>query len=364
MLDLKKEQCTGCWACKNACPMECIDMTEDKEGFLYPVIDINKCIECSLCEKACPAINIPVSNNFKEPVVYAAWSLDNEVRSASSSGGIFTELAYRILDNNGFVAGARYNTNSMVEHCLINSKEELYKLRQSKYVQSEIGQIFKDVKMLLEDGRTVMFTGTPCQTAGLLQYLNIKYDNLLLCDIVCHGVNSPLVYSRYFNELGEEHKSKVKKINFRDKRNGWNDFGTCVIFENGKEYFCSQKIEPFYRGFIKNLYLRPSCYSCQYKSFPRLSDITLADFWGINTDDTIDDIYMGVSLIMIHSQKGDIYFNSIKGKITKSKRKIEEALLRNPCIVKPSFVQSEKRDSFFNSLNSDEKLKDIISKII
>ena len=361
---LEKSCCTGCAVCANVCPNNCIFMKYDDEGFLYPEIDIKKCAECGLCEKSCPAINNPISDNYKEPEVYAAWSLDDDVRASSSSGGIFAELAHKVLDNGGFVSGAKYKINNLVEHCLINSREQLYELRQSKYVQSEIGLIFRNIKRLLEEDVTVMFTGTPCQSAGLLKFLNKKYDNLLLCDIVCHGVNSPMVYLKYFNELEEEYKSKIKRINFRDKRNGWKDFGTSVVFDNGKEYFCSQKKEPFYRGFIKNLYLRPSCYNCQYKSFPRFSDITLADFWGINTDDTIEDIYMGVSLIMIHSQKGEAYFKSIGDKITKSKRKIEEALLCNPCIAKPSFVQSVKRDLFFNSFNSDERLKEILSKII
>ncbi|MDD4089251.1 MAG: Coenzyme F420 hydrogenase/dehydrogenase, beta subunit C-terminal domain, partial [Tissierellia bacterium] len=250
-LALGKSCCTGCAVCVNVCPNNCIFMKYDDEGFLYPEIDIKKCTECGLCESLCPAINNSVSDNLKEPKVYAAWSLDDEVRTSSSSGGIFTELAHKVLDNGGFVSGARYKTNNLVEHCLINSREQLHELRQSKYVQSEIGLIYKDIKRLLEEDKTVMFTGTPCQIAGLIQYLNKKYDNLLLCDIVCHGVNSPMVYSKYFNEIEEEYKSKIKKINFRDKRNGWKNFGTCVVFENGKEYFCSQKTELFYRGFIK-----------------------------------------------------------------------------------------------------------------
>lgn len=359
---LEESCCTGCAVCANVCPNNCIFMKYDDEGFLYPEIDIKKCTECGLCEKSCPAINNPVNDNFIEPEVYAAWSLDDEVRASSSSGGIFTELAHKVLDNGGFVSGARYKTNNLVEHCLINSREQLHELRQSKYVQSEIGLIFRDIKKLLEEDRTVMFTGTPCQSEGLMQFLNKKYDNLLLCDIVCHGVNSPMVYLKYFNGLEEEYKSKIKKINFRDKRNGWKDFGTSVVFDNGKEYFCSQKKEPFYRGFIKNLYLRPSCYNCQYKSFPRLSDITLADFWGINLI-AENEIYKGVSLLLINSNKGKHYLEEISKYISKEQKTLKDATLKNPCILN-SVTLSNKRELLFKALRKETDVVDIIQKII
>ena len=359
---LEKSCCTGCAVCANVCPNNCILMKYDEEGFLYPVIDINKCTDCGLCESSCQAINNPRSNNFKKPEVYAAWSLDNEIRASSSSGGIFTELSHKVFDDGGFVSGARYKTNNLVEHCLINSREYLYELRQSKYVQSEIGLLFRDIKRLLEEDRTVMFTGTPCQSAGLLQYLNKKYDNLLLCDIVCHGVNSPMVYSKYFNGLEEEYKSKIKKINFRDKRNGWKDFGTSVLFESGKEYFCSQKKELFYRGFIKNLYLRPSCYSCQYKSFPRFSDITLADFWGVNLIDE-NEIFKGISLLLINSNKGKHYLGEISKNISKEQKTLNDATLKNPCILN-SVTLSNKRDLLFKALRKETDVGDIIRKII
>jgi len=197
---LEKSCCTGCAACANVCPNNCIFMEYDDEGFLYPEIDIKKCTECGLCEKSCPAINNPVNDNFIEPEVYAAWSLDDEVRASSSSGGIFTELAHKVLDNGGFVSGARYKTNNLVEHCLINSREELHELRQSKYVQSEIGLIFRDIKKLLEEDGTVMFTGTPCQSAGLLQFLNKKKNNCLLCNMVSQVLISPRFILNNLNE--------------------------------------------------------------------------------------------------------------------------------------------------------------------
>lgn len=364
MLEFKKEQCTGCGACNNACPIECINMVQDEEGFLYPEIDIKRCTNCGICESSCPILNRPKNYNRDVPKVYAAWSLNEKTRYESSSGGIFTELAGLIINRGGYVSGALCNESNMVEHCVINSIDYLPKLRQSKYVQSKVGRTYTTIKILLDKGETVMFVGTPCQNGGLLGFLNKRYDNLLLCDLVCHGVNSPMIYSRYFNELEEEYKSKIKTINFRDKRNGWKDFGTCVMFENGREYYSSSKTEPFYRGFMKNLYLRPSCYNCQYKSFPRFSNLTFADFWGITPDNASDDIYMGVSLIMSHSQKGDKYFESLNGEIVKKSKTLEEALLHNPCIVKSSYVQNEKRDNFFKSLISEKKLKSIIKQII
>ncbi|WP_312811723.1 Coenzyme F420 hydrogenase/dehydrogenase, beta subunit C-terminal domain [Sedimentibacter sp.] len=362
MLELKKEKCTGCGACNNACPIKCINMEEDEEGFLYPQVDFQKCTECGLCEKSCPAINIPVRENFKEPEVYAAWSLDDAVRADSSSGGIFTELSHKVLDDGGYVSGARYNTDNLVEHCLINRREQLHELRQSKYVQSETGLIFKDVKMLLEENKTVMFTGTPCQSAGLLQYLDKKYDNLFLCDIVCHGVNSPMVYLKYFKELEEEYSSRIKTINFRNKRNGWKEFGTSVIFENGEEYFRSHKTDSFFKGFLANLYLRRSCYNCQFKGFPRVSDITLADFWGVVLNNE-KEIFKGISLILINSEKGKFYIEKISNNISKMQKTLNDAMLKNPCMVK-SVPMSTKRDLMFKALKKEINVENIICSII
>lgn len=362
--NINKENCTACGACENICPNNCLNMTQDNEGFLYPKIDMNRCNKCGKCALTCPIINNKNSSNFIMPKVYAAWSLDDQIRMESSSGGIFTELAQNILAMDGYVIGARYNTKHLVEHDIVKNEEGLALLRKSKYVQSKIGLIFREIKNLLDQDKQVMFVGTPCQTAGLRNFLNRKYEKLLICDLVCHGVNSPIVYLKYLEELESEYKSKVKSINFRDKINSWKDFGTRIIFENKQEYYKDQYNELFFRGFIKNLYLRPSCYDCKFKTFPRDADISLADFWGIEKTYKDLDTKKGVSLIMIHSERGQEYFNKLDGLIFKIESDIQKALPSNPCIIYASNVSSGKRQAFFSALNDGEKITDIISKLI
>ncbi len=364
IFNLPKKQCTACGACNNICPNNSIDMLEDNEGFLYPHANKKKCLGCGKCEVSCPTLSKPRCQNQLKPKIYAAWSIDDEIHRESSSGGIFTELARSILYEGGYVAGARYNKSHLVEHFIVDNEKDLSVLRQSKYIQSEIGQNFKAIKMLLDEDKSVMFVGTPCQVAGLLSFLGRPYKKLLMCDLVCHGVNSPLVYRNYLKELEFTYGSKVKSINFRDKSNGWKHFGTRIIFENNTEYYREQRTEPFYRGFIKNLYLRPSCYECQYKTFPRHSDITLADFWGIEFANKNFYIDNGVSLIMIHSKKGQKYFDNLGSRIFNQEHSLEAALSGNPSIICPSKVAENKRQDFFDIIGKGKKISTAIENLI
>lgn len=361
---INKENCTACGACENICPNNCLRMIQDDEGFLYPQIDMGKCNNCGKCIRVCPILNKKKFCNSMEPKVYAAWSLNDEIRKDSSSGGIFTELALCIIELRGYVIGARYNEKHLVEHDIAKNKDELALLRKSKYVQSKIGLIFREIKNFLDQDKHVMFVGTPCQVAGLRKFLNRDYEKLLLCDLVCHGVNSPLVYLKYLEELESKYKSKVKNINFRDKQISWKNFGTRVIFENNQEYYRSQREEPFYRGFINNLFLRPSCYNCRFKVFPRQADITLADFWGVEKSLKDLDIEKGISLIMIHSERGQEYFDKLGSRIFKIKSYIQAALPYNPCIINASNVSIDKRQAFFSELNNGKKVAEIIGELI
>lgn len=354
MIDIVgKNMCTGCGACNNICPKNSISMLEDEEGFLYPNINKNSCIKCNMCEKVCPVLNrIDETNNYKKPYVYAAWSLDEKVRFNSTSGGIFTELAKGILSDNGYVVGARYNKKNIVEHYIIDKIKHIAILRQSKYIQSNIGLIFKDVRDLLDRGNKVLFVGSPCEVSGLLNFLRRKYENLIVVDFVCRGTNSPKVYRKYLNSLENKYKSKVKKVWFKNKTYGWNRFSTKIIFENGKHYIKDRYNDSFMRGYIEhNLYMRRCCENCMYKSLPRISDITLADFWGIGNSSPKLDEDKGTSLVIINSDKGKKLFEDIGDSIFSKKSSMEVALKGNHCILN-SIKANPRRTEFFEEIDN------------
>lgn len=349
---LEKNRCTGCYACYNACQKNCISMNRDSEGFPYPQIDTDSCANCGLCERVCPVLNkLKVKTNKSVPDVYAAWSLNNKIRVNSTSGGIFSELALKFLETGGYICGARYGENQHIEHCIVNSSDGLEKIRQSKYAQSDVGYIYRDIKQLLVKGEKILFCGTPCECAGLLNYLNKKYDNLLIIDFVCRGSNSPKVYEKFLEYLEAKYHSKIKKVWFKNKTYGWNRFSTKVEFENGESYIEDRNNDMYIVGYIHyNLYMRPSCADCHYKTFPRVSDITLADFWGVKLTDSARDVEKGTSLVMLNSQKGVELFNRIKDSIFYEKKTLDDTLKGNPSILK-SPVMNSKRDYFLKHLD-------------
>lgn len=351
---IEKKKCTGCGVCSNICPSSCINMGSDIEGFLYPSINSENCINCGMCKKACPVINKVKNDNNLHPPVYAAWSLDEDIRFNSTSGGIFSELAKRIISDRGYVAGARYNDRHLVEHCMISRSDDIHLLRQSKYVQSTAGSIYKEVKEVLNKDKNVMFVGAPCQCAGLLSFLGKEYDNLLLCDFICRGANSPKAYTRYLESMEDKYNSSVKKVWFKNKINGWNKFCTKIEFENGKEYYADRHTDLFMVGYLKhNLYIRPSCYECNFKGFPRNSDITLADFWGIELENKKLDTDKGTSLVIVNSDKGKYYFQQLHEKIYQEEKDIKNAVAFNKCAVE-SIAKGKYREYFFSKLNSED----------
>ena len=296
--------CSGCHACVNICPKQCITMASDEEGFLYPVADKEKCVECGLCEKVCYAINPCKNENL--PEVYACYNKDDAVRASSSSGGMFTLFAEHILNLNGVIFGAAFDENLIVRHICVDNKEDVHKLRTSKYVQSIVGDSYKKAKELLENGRVVLFTGTPCQINGLMSYLGKKYDNLYTQDIICHGVPSSKVWKKYLEYTEKLHGSKVDSTinpSFRAKTFGWLNFSVKINFENKTVHAETLKKDLFMRSYLSNALLRPSCYKCSSKGLQRISDVTLADFWGVNRvlPEMFDD--KGTSLIFLNTEK-------------------------------------------------------------
>ena len=357
------DMCTGCAACMNCCPVDAIKMLPDSEGFLCPEIDETKCVHCGKCAEICPVLK-EHEDTGKEPECYAAWSKDEEIRFNSTSGGVFTHLASTVIKQGGTVVGARYREDHLVEHALIRKSEDIDQLRQSKYVQSEIGFVYREIKQELKYGKPLLFAGTPCQCAGLKAYLGKDYENLFLCDFICRGVNSPLVYLSYLRELEERYGSKVKRVWFKNKTFGWNNFATKIIFEDGQEYIADRETDPFMLGYIKSkttLYMRECCYQCHFKGIGRTTDITLADFWGVEKQYPDIDTKDGVSAVMIHSEKGKKAFVDSQCHLDFVEANVYDIVPYNRCIIDNAVLGGERNnffklfvsDGFFNSLQEE-----------
>lgn len=332
---LPTKECTGCSACSHICPKNCISMDADKHGFLYPRIDASVCINCGMCKNTCPVLNKTTAKKSEEIISYAAKTTDETIRKCSSSGGVFSVIAKKVIENNGVVYGAAFDENFVVKHTSISYIDDLDLLRRSKYVQSDLNNSFISVKNNLTDGKTVLFTGTPCQVEGLLAYLKKPYENLVTMDFVCHGVPSPKVWEYYKTYLQKQYKSSITNVNFRDKTLGWKNSSIRIEFENSNVYCNSFRNDPYMNAFLANMDLRECCYSCKFKSPKHVSDITVADYWGIDKiNPTIDDD-KGLSLLLVNTKKGLSLITEIENNLTLTKTDVEKALPYNPCIIKP-----------------------------
>ena len=354
---LDEKMCMGCHACYNKCPVQAIEMVEDEKGFKYPQVDKEKCINCGLCEKVCPVLN--QSNIENEPKTYAVKNKNEEIREKSSSGGMFTLLAEKVLQDGGAVFGVAFDEKWELKHTYIENVENLQIFRGSKYLQSIVGDTYSKVKDFLIEGRKVMYTGTPCQIEGLKAYLGKDYENLFTQDIICHGVPSPKVNRKYLEFIKKIFGiNKIDCIQYRAKKNGWKNFGMYIKFDN-LEYIKSHDQDPYMQAFLRNTSLRESCYNCQFKKKHRISDITLADFWGIeNVAPEMDDD-KGTSLVIINSEKGKKIFEQIKDKINYKQVDFEEAIRYNPSMT-TSVKPDPNRKKFFENLDKmpfDELVK-------
>lgn len=387
-----KSQCCGCHACTSICAKHCITMHEDNEGFLYPVVDDTICVDCGLCEKVCPVIN---QNEPRKPLkVYAAKNANEEVRLKSSSGGIFSLLAEAIISDGGIVFGAKFDGNWNVVHSWTDTKEGIAAFRGSKYVQSIVGNTYVEVREFLKQGRKVLFSGTPCQIAGLKKFLRKEYDNLLTVDVVCHGVPSPLVWREYIGEVREKIRAErvvgkntvssslndlpvITGISFRDKTHGWKKFGFRLHYAASKAAVNSvsdsdtgkahELLQPypenvFMKGFLSNLYLRPSCYACTARTGKSGSDISIADFWGVQNYYPEFDDDRGVGLILVNSDKGRKAYEQVNA--INLETTYEQALNQNPCI-EYSVPMTKHVKTFWDnfSLEGMDAVEDIICKM-
>jgi len=350
----EKYKCCGCKACYNICPVSCIEMVIDEEGFWYPKVDTLRCTQCGLCTQVCPELNVYACVKCaKEPVALAVRNKNDAKRLKSSSGGVFIALAEYVISNDGVVFGAGYDEDFNVIHKQATTLEELKQLMGSKYVQSDIGSTYEKAKGYLDNNKKVLFTGTPCQIAGLQNYLGNDYSNLYSCDLICHGVPSPKVFSKYKKFLEERYSSKIEMISFRDKDQGWNLFSMVVEFSNGQKYQANLQKDPFLVGFLRNLYLRPSCYRCPYSRLPRVSDITLGDYWGVQTRYPAIDNDKGVSLVLINTAKGEQLIEHCAENLEMSATDLEHAIQFNSCIVRPVSMP-ERRNTFFQDLTNED----------
>jgi len=343
----KKENCCGCRACESICPQNAIKMEEDNEGFLYPIIEKSLCINCGLCEKCCPIINSKPNKSF-ETKAFACINKDDINRIASSSGGMFLILAEYTINLGGVVFGAAFNSKMELKHSYAENVNDCKKFMGSKYLQSDINKTYFQVKKFLGEDRYVLFTGTPCQIHGLKNYLRIEYKKLLLVDLVCYGVPSPKVFKKYINEMEINNNTKVTEAYFRKKNIGWKLYTVSLKFANNIEYKNTFNKDIFMKGFLKNLYLRPSCYNCKSNGLDRVSDITIADYWGISTKHPEMDDNKGTSLLLINSEKGLIVFNKIENNIKYIETDIESALKCNPSII-TSVKPNKNRNKFFSN---------------
>lgn len=379
----QKQDCCGCNACAQICPKQCITMQEDDEGFLYPRVDTENCVDCHLCERICPVSN---HGTERKPLkVYAAINKDEEVRKQSSSGGIFTALAEQVIKQGGVVFGARFDEQWQVKHDYTETMEGLAAFRGSKYVQSRIGNSYQEAEQFLKVGRKVLFSGTPCQIAGLRNYLRKEYDNLLTVDFICHGVPSPMVWRRYLKEEVarqcdrknsvlshpiHEEDVLVEGISFRDKTMGWKKFSFALTLSttNGsgdKIQFCScspMTKNEYLRGFMSNVYLRPSCYSCAFKCLKSKSDITLGDFWNIRLYNKHLDDNQGLSLMLLNNSRGLCLANATRSEV--AFYSIPNYDINSNFALMNSVVASNKRSCFYDLYNTHDSLIGLIRDIL
>jgi len=356
MIDITdKTMCCGCNACGDVCAHGAITFKTDIEGFWYPEVDKNKCNNCGLCEKVCPIINIGKlkKNDLKQSICYVAEHKDIEVVFDSTSGGLFSALADIMYREKGYVGGAIFNEDFSVRQYISPNKKDLIKLRSSKYLQSNFSRFYKQLRDLLKNGENVLVCGSPCQMAALRSFLRKDYENLIIVDFVCRGINSPKVWRKYLDTFEERYGSPVVYCKAKSKEYGWRNLTQKVILANGKAYYEPKNSNNYTKGYLQTgVFCRPSCYECKFKGYPRIADITLADFWGVENVKKVMDKNLGLSLVMVNSQKGASFFEKVKIRINTSQVSFETIEKGNLALTKSLDKPKVNREQFFKDLDN------------
>lgn len=347
MIEIRnKQDCCGCTACASACPKQCITMVQDNEGFLYPLIDKDKCVDCHLCEKKCPVLGrekVVASPNLDKakinriaveaadhlPDTSVCYLKDEKLRQQSTSGGIFSALAQYVLGLCGIVCGVILDDEQKVVHSFAENEVELAKMRRSKYVQSNQVGVYQRIQEELRKGKTLLYSGTPCQVAGLKSYLGSEYENLITVDIFCHGVGSPFYWEKYVQYISQKMKSSVKEVRFREKTYGYNSACLAVYFQNGKSTHKGHDDDLYWTAFSKNYIYRPSCYACAFKTVNHVADFTIGDFWKADQLPEQFRTANGCSLVLCHSEKAQQILEKIRPFVETASIELEQALIIN-----------------------------------
>lgn len=359
---IKKYDCYGCYACKEICPVNAISMVEDQEGFRYPVVDKDKCIDCGACSKVCiRKVNQKIEYTKEYPKVYCAMNKREDVRLKSSSGAVFPELArFVIEEKKGYVVGVKYDKDMNVVSSIADNMEDVKAFYGSKYVKSNFEGIFPRIRDLLKENKTVLYSGLPCECAALRSYLRKDYENLYICEILCHAAPSPKIYRQYIEHLQKKYKSRVVNLTFRNKSTGWliHKCSMIVEFENGKNLKVNARKNNYFRAFLNDYISRPSCSFCDFTYHNRVGDLTIGDFWGIKEIDPsmFDD--KGVSLVTINNDKGSKMWDNIKDKFNYKESDMTTAFKKNH--NKPSPFKVERMD-VFRQLDK-EPIDDLLGK--
>ena len=345
--------CTGCSACANACPEQCIQMAADAEGFLRPKIDSSQCVVCGTCQNVCPVLHPKAHGN--ETVAYAAVHKDDAIRLESTSGGVFSLLCQWVLDHGGIVFGAAYADDFSVAHGCVEKASDLSKLRTAKYAQSAIGDSYRRAKTFLEQGRYVLFSGTPCQIGGLRTFLGKDYGRLLTVDLICHGVPSPAVWEHYIQYRGEQDAQgeRPTSINLRSKESGWAGYSIRFDYAGGQTYRMPNSQDPYLRCFVKDLCLRPSCYACSFKGIDRCSDFTLGDYWGVWSQLPELDDNQGTSIVLLHSEKAKRIWPELLSGMKAVQVDADQCFSENPSALS-SATEPDDRQMFLSRYQSED----------
>ena len=343
------QDCALCGACFNACPVNAIRFSKAYLDFRYPEIDVTRCVHCNQCEKACPILGDKSKPEDGYPIAFAAKSDDDSVRLHSSSGGAFFELASQMLRDGGYVCGAVFDESFHVRHIVSNTQEDLFRMMGSKYAQSDVGYCYREIKEKLNAGEKVLFSGCPCQVVGLRTYLGKSYKDLLLVELICHGIPSDQMLQTYIHMQEKKYGAKLKRMEFRNKTKGWHNSAVRMEFENHRIYSIPYTADAYTIGFLRNISLKSSCYNCHFRNFTAGSDIILGDFWGAEVELPEDD-NKGMSAILVNSRKGMDILDRCNLALTPAN--VETIIKYNRNLL-CSAAPSPQRSSFYASANTN-----------